>query len=125
MAKVNGTVIKETKYIAAFCVILSILMQAVFLIVLRRVDYTVILGNLLGLTVAVGNFFLMGIGVQKAVEKDEKGAKSVLRFSQTARFFAIFAISAVGILLDCFNDIAVIVPLFFPRIAIAAKGLKK
>lgn len=125
MLKINATVIKETKYIAVFSLILSLLMQAIFLIILRRFDYTVILGNLLGLLVAVGNFFFMGVGVQKAVEKDEKGAKSVLRFSQTARFFAIFAIAAVGVLLDCFNDIAVIVPLFFPRLAIAAKGFKK
>ena len=125
MLKINATVIKETRYIAVFSLILSLLMQAIFLIVLRRFDYTVILGNLLGLLVAVGNFFFMGIGVQKAVEKDEKGAKSVLRFSQTARFFAIFAIAAIGVLLDCFNDIAVIVPLFFPRLAIAAKGFKK
>ena len=125
MVKISPTVIKETRYIAVFSIILSLLMQAVFLIVLRRFDYTVVLGNALGLLVAVGNFFFMGLGVQKAVEKDEKGAKNVLRFSQTARFFAIFAIAAIGVLLDCFNDIAVIVPIFFPRIAIAAKGFKK
>lgn len=125
MLKVNNTVIKETQYIAVFSIVLSLLMQAVFLIVLRRFDYTVVLGNILGLLIAVGNFFFLGLGVQKAVEKDEKGAKSVLRFSQTIRFFAIFAIAAIGVLLDCFNDIAVIVPIFFPRIAIAAKSLNK
>lgn len=125
MIKINNTVIKETQYIAVFSLILSLLMQAIFLIVLRRFDYTAVLGNILGLLIAVGNFFFMGIGVQKAVEKDEKGAKSVLRLSQTVRFFAIFAIAAIGILLDWFNDIAVIVPIFFPRIAIAAKSFKK
>ncbi|MBO4432278.1 MAG: hypothetical protein J5852_01970 [Clostridia bacterium] len=126
MAKVNSTVLKETRYIAVFSLVLSLLMQAVFLIVLRRFDYTVLLGNLLGFITGVGNFFFMGIGVQKAVEKDEKGAKNVLKFSQTARFFAIFVIAAIGITLDsCFNAIAVIVPLFFPRIAIAARGIKK
>ena len=125
MLKVNATVMKETRYIAVFSIILSLLMQAIFLIVLRRFDYTVVLGNMLGLLIAVGNFFFMGLGVQKAVEKDEKGAKGVLRFSQTIRFFAIFAIAAIGVLLDCFNYIAVIVPIFFPRIAIAAKSFKK
>ena len=125
MAKVNATVLKETRYIAVFSLVLSLLMQAVFLIVLRRFDYTVLLGNLLGLLAAVGNFLFMGIGVQKAVERDEKGAKNVLKFSQTARFFGIFVIAAIGIVLDCFNTVAVIVPLFFPRIAIAARGIKK
>lgn len=123
MAKINATVLRETRYIAVFSLVLSILMQAVFLIC-RQFDYTVILGNLLGLLTAVGNFFFMGLGVQKAVEKDEKGAKSVLKFSQTARFLGIFVIAALGILLDCFNTVAVIVPIFFPRIAIAAKQIK-
>ncbi|MBO4732985.1 MAG: hypothetical protein J5662_00770, partial [Clostridia bacterium] len=100
MARINGTVLKETRYIALFSCILSLLMQAVFLIVLRKFDYTVLLGNLLGLLAGVGNFFFMGIGVQKAVEKDEKGAKNVLKFSQTARFFGIFVIAALGIVLD-------------------------
>ena len=125
MAKINGTVLKETRYIAVFSLVLSLLMQAVFLIVLRKFDYTVLLGNLLGFIAGVGNFFFMGIGVQKAVEKDEKGAKNVLKLSQTARFFGIFVIAAIGIVLDCFNTVAVIVPLFFPRIAIAARGIKK
>ena len=123
MAKINATVLRETRYIAVFSLVLSILMQAVFLIC-RQFNYTVILGNLLGFLTAVGNFFFMGLGVQKAVEKDEKGAKSILRFSQTARFFGIFIIAALGIVLECFNTVAVIVPLFFPRIAIAAKQIK-
>lgn len=125
MFKINSTVIKETRYIAVFSVVLSILMQAVFLIVLRRFDYTVVLGNILGLLASVGNFFFMGIGVQKAVEKDEKEAKNILKISQTVRFFGIFLIAMIGILLSCFNSIAVLVPLFFPRIAIAGRQLRK
>ena len=125
LAKVNDTVKKETIYIAVFSGVLSLLMQAVFLIVLRRFDYTVLLGNLLGLIIGVGNFFFMGIGVQKAVEKNADGAKKVLRFSQTARFFVIFLLAMIGVLLDCFNSISVIVPIFFPRLAIAARQFKK
>ena len=125
MVKINSTVIKETKYIAIFSGILSLLMQAVFLIVLRRFDYTVLLGNVLGLIIGVGNFLFMGIGVQKAVEKEPDEAKKVLRFSQTARFFVIFLLAMAGVLLDCFNSLSVIIPIFFPRIAIAARQFKK
>lgn len=125
MGKVDKTVIKETRYIAVFSLILSLLMQAVFLIILRRFDYTVLLGNILGLIIGIGNFFFMGIGVQKAVEKQPDDAKKVLRFSQTARFFAIFLLAMAGVLIDCFNSISVIIPIFFPRIAIAAKQIKK
>ncbi|MBR4761186.1 MAG: hypothetical protein IK086_00940 [Clostridia bacterium] len=125
MSKINATVMRETKYIAAFSAVLSVLMQAVFLIVLRRFDYTVMLGNILGYIAAVGNFLLMGIGVQKAVERDQKGAKGVLKFSQAFRFLGIFVIVAAGTVLDVFNTVAVIAPLFFPQIAIAARQFKK
>ncbi len=125
MGKVDKTVIKETRYIAVFSLILSLLMQAVFLIILRRFDYTVLLGNILGLIIGVGNFFFMGIGVQKAVEKHPDDAKKVLRFSQTARFFAMFLLAMAGVLLSFFNTASVIIPIFFPRIAIAAKQIKK
>ncbi|MBR5923521.1 MAG: hypothetical protein IKZ59_06990 [Clostridia bacterium] len=125
MVKIDGTVIKETRYIALFSCVLSLLMQAVFLIVLRRFDYTVLLGNLLGLLIGVGNFFFMGIGVQKALKKDADEAKKVLRFSQTARFFGIFVLTIVGVLIPIFDVIALMISIFFPRIAIAAKQIKK
>lgn len=124
MKKVGEAVARETKYIAAWVVILSIIMQAVFLI-LGKWDYTVILGNLLSGGFAVFNFFLMGITVQKAVEKDEKGARAQVRASQSMRTFMLFAVAAAGVLLPWFNIWASLIPLFFPRIAIAARVLFK
>ena len=67
---INDTVKKETRYIASFCAVLSLLMQAVF-IILGKWDYRVLLGNLLSLAVATGNFFIMGITVQKAISLNE------------------------------------------------------
>ena len=61
--KIDKTVIKETKYIASFVIIFSVLMQAVFLII-GKWDYTVLIGNLWGIIIAVGNFFVMGLFVQ-------------------------------------------------------------
>lgn len=55
MKKVDKTVLRETGYIALFVILLSVLMQAVFLII-GKWDYTVLLGNLLS-AAAVGNFF--------------------------------------------------------------------
>ena len=118
--KVDKTVLKETKYITAFVVILSVLLQSVFLI-LRRWDYTVLLGNLLGAAAAAGNFFLMGLTVQKAVTKDEAEAKKVIKTSQTLRNFGLFIIGMIGVLVPVFNTIAVLVPYFFPRFAILLK----
>lgn len=114
-----GTVVKqETKYIAIWVIILSIIMQSVFLIA-GKWDYTVLLGNILSGVFAVANFFFMGVTVEKSVLKEEKDAKMTIRASQSLRSFMLFAVAAVGVLLPCFNMWASIIPLFFARIAIA------
>ena len=122
--KLDPAVISTTAYIGTVSLICSILMQAVFLI-FSKWDYTVLLGNLLGLIVAVGNFFLMAYTVQKAVEKDEKGAKSTMKLSQTGRLFALLIISIIGYLLPVFNTIALVIPYLFPRIAVALSPIFK
>ncbi len=120
MLKVDKTVLKETKYIGAVTVILSALLQAVFLLI-HKWDYTVLLGNLLGALAAVGNFFLMGLTVQRAVKLDEAEAKKLMRSSQTLRNFGLFVTGMLGVLLSVFNTVTVLVPLFFPRFAILLK----
>lgn len=122
MKKVDPVVIKETKYIAYFVLILSLVMQAIFLI-LRKWDITVLLGNLLSYVAVVLNFLMMGITVQNAVTKDEKDARQALRASQSLRTFFLFAVAALGALLPVFNIWATLVPLFFPRIAIMLRPL--
>lgn len=74
MQKIDATVKKETLFIAAFTLIFSAVMELVFLL-LGYWSYKVVLGNLLGFTAAVLNFFLMGYTVQKAVLLEEKEAK--------------------------------------------------
>ena len=117
MKKIDKTVLKETKYIFLWVVILSALTQAVFLI-LGEWDITVLLGNLLSGSAAVLNFLLMGITVQNAVQKDEKEAKNTMRFSQLYRFLFLIVVVILGAVLPCFSLWTVIIPLFFPRIAI-------
>jgi len=54
MKKVDKTVLNETKYIALWVFLFSILMQAVFLVI-GKWDYAVLFGNLLSATFAVIN----------------------------------------------------------------------
>ncbi len=122
--KVNETVKKECIYIAYFCTILSVLMQAVFL-VCKKWDYTVLLGNLLSLVLTVSNFCFMGITVQKAVEKDETDARKLMKSSSSIRTALLFVGLAIGAALPVFNTIAVLVPVIFPRIAILFRPLIK
>ncbi len=117
MKKIDPTVLKETAYITVFTIIFSVLMQAVFL-VLQKWDYTVLLGNLLGIVAVVSNFLLMGITVQNAVLKEEKDAKNLMKLSQTGRLFMMFVFALIGYLVPVFNAIAVVIPFLFPRIAI-------
>lgn len=122
MQKVDKTVAKETAYIAATAFIMSMLLQAVFLII-HRWDYTVLLGNVLGYAAAVLNFFLMGLTVQKAVTMSEEDAKTRVKLSQMLRLLmlALFAVAA-GVF-ECFNLITFVIPLLFPRIAITFRPL--
>lgn len=122
MAKINQTVKNETKYVALWVLIFSAVLQSVFLII-NKWDYTVLLGNLLSGSAAVLNFLLMGITVQKAVEKEEKDAKSFMRLSQTYRSIFLLVITIIGVVAPCFNIWAVIIPLFFVRIAVSLKPL--
>ena len=122
MQKIDKIVWKDTKYIAAWVLIFSAVLQAVFLII-GQWNYTVLLGNLLSATASILNFLAMGIAVQKAVQKDEKEAKQAMKASATFRTFCMFVVLTVGVLAPCFHLLALIIPLIFPRIAIAMRPL--
>ena len=102
--------------------IFSALMQSVFLII-GKWDITVLFGNILGGGAAVLNFFLMGLGVQKALGKEQKEAANVMKLSQSARLFMMFIVALIGYLVPVFNLLAVVIPFIFPRIAVMLRPL--
>ena len=122
MKRIDETVIKETKYIAAWVILFSVLMQAIFLII-GKWDYTVLLGNLLSAAAVVLNFFMLGITVQNALGKEEKEIKTAMKVSQIYRFLFLVIVVIIGVTLPCFHIWAVMIPIFFPRIAIAFRPL--
>lgn len=122
MKKIDPTVINETKYISAWILILSVFMQAVFLII-GKWDYTVLLGNILSAFAAIINFLLMGVTIQNALTKDEKDSKTTMKFSQIYRNLLMLLIMVIGVVFPCFNTWTVIIPIFFPRFAIAFRPL--
>ena len=122
MIKVNDVVKKETKYIAYFVLLFSVIMQSAFL-VLQKWDYTVLLGNLLSGVAVVLNFLFMGITVQKAVEKDEKDARNAMKASQSLRTVFLFVVAVIGAAVPVFNIWATLIPLIFPRIAVSLRPL--
>ena len=120
--KVDPVVMKETRFIALTVLILSAFMQAVFL-VLGKWEDTVLLGNVYGAVLAVGNFFLMGLTVQKCLTMEPDDAKKRMKLSQQGRLMLLLVFCMIGAALSCFNTVALLVPQFFPRIGVTVRGL--
>ena len=119
--KIQKTVLKETKHIAVGVFLADVLMCIVFA-VLKKFSSAVIFGALLGSVFAVGNFFLLGLALQKALELGE-GASRYMHASYTRRMLLFVVCIAIGVLVPCFHPVAVILPLFFPRLVIFAMQL--
>lgn len=120
--KIDKTVAKETKYIITFVVIFSVLMQSIFLI-LGEWNYKVLLGNIYGAAVAVGNFFAMCLYIQKAVSQEEQEAKKTVKTSYSLRMTALLLFTVIGVIIPVFNWITVVVPLIFPSLAVFLRPL--
>ncbi len=114
---------KETGYIAVWVVALSLVMQGVFLL-LHRWEIPVLTGNLGGAAVAIGNFWLLGVTVSRAVEqgKPEEAARRV-KATATLRLLGCALICVILIALLKTNVYATVIPLLFPRIGIAFRPM--
>ena len=127
---IQPVVKKETKRVAVMTVIGLLLMWAVFLI-LHQIfpekvpfDYTVLLGGLGGALVAVGNFFLMGLAVQKvASDPDEDSARTRMKASYSQRTMIQMLWVVLAIVLPCFQFAAGMIPLLFPGFGIKLTGI--
>lgn len=119
--KLSPSVKKETGHIALGVGIGDAIMIAVFA-VLRRLDYTVFLGAALGSAAAIGNFILMGLAVQKAMEDPDR-AKAIVQGSYAKRMLGMVAVMVLGLALPYFNKVAVLVPFLLPGMTIRIMGL--
>lgn len=123
LTKMDPTVKRDTQYIAMVVVILTVLMEAVFLII-GKWDVTVLFGGLLGAVTAIVNFILMALTVQNSLAKEEKDAKGAMKVSHSMRMLMQVVVCAVAALLpQVFNLISVVVPLLFPSIGARLHGV--
>ena len=129
---VQPAVKKETKNVAVSTAVGVVIMWGVFA-VLHMVmpdkvplDYTVFLGGICGGLIAVMNFFLMGITVQKvAASTDEDAARSRMKASYSQRTMIQMLWIIVAIAAPCFYFVAGIAPLLFPGMGIKIMGIIK
>ena len=113
---------KETGYIAVWVILLSLIMEAVFLL-LRKWDLSVLFGNLGGAVISIGNFFLMALIATRAMNRGVETGKPE---EAAARVKATTMTRLLGCVLLCVLLIAVfktnihttLIPMLFPRIGI-------
>jgi len=117
LKQIDPAIKKETVYIALVVLILSALMESVYLII-GRWDLSVLFGNLLGASAGILNFFFMGLGLQNALGKDSKQAKTTVSFSHTMRYLMMAAVIVIAFLVEPIGLIPAIISLVFPTVGI-------
>ena len=127
---VQPAVKKETKRVVKITVVGLILMWILFAVLHFTMpdkvplDYTVFLGGIGGGAVAVLNFFLMGLAVQKAASASDEGtARMKLKASYSQRFLMQILWVILAIVAPCFHFVAGIAPLLFPGTGIKLMGI--
>lgn len=130
LENIQPAVKKETKRVIVITLVGLILMWVLFaalhFIMPDKVplDYTVFLGGLAGGCVAVLNFFLMGLAVQKAAAAEDEGtARMKIKASYSQRFMMQVFWVIIAIIAPCFHFVAGIAPLLFPGTGIKIVGI--
>ena len=107
---VQPAVKKETKRVVKITAVGLILMWILFAVLHFTMpdkvplDYTVFLGGIGGGAVAVLNFFLMGLAVQKAASASDEGtARMKLKASYSQRFLMQILWVILAIVAPCFH----------------------
>lgn len=86
---------------------------------LGQLDWTVPIGGIIGLVLAVGNFFFMALSASSAADKaqnqDVKAGKATIKSSFMFRLLVMFALLFVFAKTGVADPIAMVVPLFLVR----------
>lgn len=107
---------RELKHISCGVLMGTALMLLVFA-VLGRFDMRVLLGALLGAAAAILNFLFLCFCVQKAVNMGER-AKTYMQSTYALRSLFTIGVMVVGFVVPQLNWLAVVIPVFLPRVTI-------
>ena len=128
--KPDREVLRQTGRVAAGTFVMTAVMLAVYAII-GRFSAGVALGGIYTSTLAVLNFFAMGLTVQgiasRAAEeqRDEQELQAFstqmenrMRLSRNGRMFALLLLIVAGIRVFNFDALATILPILFPTVVI-------
>ena len=117
--KIAPAVKKETGHIALGTAIGVVLILIGFF-VFKQFNSGVLVSAIIGGVVAVSNFFILGLTVQKIAngESEERGRKW-MQFSYNMRMLVMVIWLIVALAVPFFNWVAALLPLLMPRLTIA------
>ena len=111
-------VFQETAFVAVGEVICTAAMIGIFAL-MGYFNTGVVLGAIVGMVLAIGNFLFMAIGASLAADKaqvqDVKGGQSLLQMSMLLRYAVLFIVLFACGRSGMFNLIALVLPLVFVR----------
>ena len=128
--KLQKAVKDESIFVALGSIILSVIMVIVFFILHRvfpervPMDLPVIIGAVGGCAVAIGNFFLMAVTVQKVagIENYDQAYRS-MQVSYRYRTFLQLIWCVLTMVLGFINPVAGMLPLLWPSLLIKGRGI--
>lgn len=121
--KLQPAVKKETAHIAAGTAAGVAVMLAVFAL-LGRMDWGVAVSGALGGALAVANFLLLGVTVQRIANQDDEGrGRKMMQFSYNMRMLLMVLWLILAVAVPFFNWVAAMIPLLLPRLTIAVMQL--
>ncbi len=128
--KLQEAVKKETMFISAGCLVLTVIMLLLFFLLDKFGPYQiplvpiVLVSGILGCIIAVLNFFWMALTVQKVTSVEDEGkARSIMTVSYRNRMLLQLIWVVLAFALPFFNGAAGLIPLFFPSILIKCRGI--
>ena len=118
MTESRKIVLKETALIALGELICVAVMCGVYAL-LGRFSTAVLLGGLVGLAVATGNFFFLAVVATLAADKaqagDPEGGKKMMKSSYPIRLLVMAVVLVLCARSGAFDVIALVLPLVFVR----------
>ncbi len=116
--KLQPAVKKELLHIALGTGVGVAVMLVVFAL-LGRFDTSVLLAGVLGGVIAVLNFLLLGVTVQKvAAQAEEERGRKIMQFSYSIRMLLMLLWIILAVSLPALNWVAAALPLLMPRLTI-------
>ena len=92
-------------------------------ICLGRFTLPILLGLLVGSCYAVLNFFLIGLAVERALQRSPRSARLFMVGQYFLRMFLTAVVIILGLKASCLHAVTVILPLFYPKLVVVASAV--